>query len=465
MNCRWRHCPWKHAIRVGVDPLAPGPLQRIASPRVWAAVFVLFYLGLSGFGLGCLWPDSIGCGSSPAWAEEALVPRALQAKITHVQPWTGLVLWTTSEHVTTDAIQLEYSYLGYDASSPGAGEWDFSALEGLLAKVASRGHQAIIRPHYVYPGQPTKVPDWIKALPDYHERQANSEGKPTGFPDWSHPALVQFTKDYFTELFRRFDGDPRLAYVELGFGLWGEYHIYDGPFELGRTFPDFDTQRDILTHVAAQAQQTPWMISVDAVDDRVSPLDSVPGLLELPFGVFDDSFLCRQHAWENAVNWREMDLTRWQRAPTGGEFSYYTTHDQREALAAEGPHGTSFAQMGREFHITFMIANDQPRYVPLSRVREASLWCGSRFRVTALASNDRQTRLSVTNEGIAPAYFDVWVEVNGVRAEGTLRGLLPGEVREFEADSGGAEPRVRLTSNRLVPGQEIEFAADLPGRE
>jgi hypothetical protein len=44
-------------------------------------------------------------------ADEQFVSVPLQSRITHVQPMTGIVFWSTSQHTRTDAIQLEYSYM------------------------------------------------------------------------------------------------------------------------------------------------------------------------------------------------------------------------------------------------------------------------------------------------------------------------------------------------------------------
>ena len=115
-----------------------------------------------------------------------------------------------------------------------------------------------------------------------------------------------------------------MAFVETGFGLWAEYHIYDGPRKLGKTFPDKAFQAEFVRHLARVFRKTPWMISVDAADESRAPFAAERELVKLPFGVFDDSFLCRQHARENEPNWNFLGRDRWKRAPAGGEISYYT---------------------------------------------------------------------------------------------------------------------------------------------
>jgi hypothetical protein len=174
----------------------------------------------------------------PTHAAADLRPVPLQSSITQVQPMTGIVLWSTNSQRRSAPIQLEFAYLGYDQVVNAEGHYDWAQVETLLNDVASRGHQTILRWHDTYVGKPTRVPDHIKALSDYQETLALSEKKETGFPDWSHPELKRFILDFYTRFAERYDQDPRLAFVQTGFGLWAEYHIYDGPMELGKTFPD-----------------------------------------------------------------------------------------------------------------------------------------------------------------------------------------------------------------------------------
>ena len=183
-------------------------------------------------------------------ADERFTPVALTSKITHVQPMTGIVLWTTSEHNQTDAVQLEYSYMKYGDVVTGRDQYDWRMMDRLLDDVASRKHQAIVRFYFVYPGHETTVPAYIKGLADYHELPSKSEGKPTTFADWSHPELKRFTLAFYEKLAERYDHDPRLAFLETGFGLWAEYHIYDGPMELGKTFPDKPFQAEFARRLA-----------------------------------------------------------------------------------------------------------------------------------------------------------------------------------------------------------------------
>jgi hypothetical protein len=393
--------------------------------------------------------------------DDGLRPVPLQSKVTHVQPMTGIVFWTDSEHVRTDAIQLEYSYMKYGDIVARAGEYDWTPVERVLKEVSGRGHQAVLRFYDTYVGKKTSVPEYIKKLPDYRETTAPSEKKPTDFPDWSNAELRRFILEFYAKFAEKYDRDSRLAFLETGFGLWSEYHIYDGPMKLGKTFPDKEFQETFLKRLAELFRLTPWMISVDAAGDH-TPFGGRPELLELPFGTFDDSFLCKQHARENEPNWTFFGRERYRRAPAGGEFSYYSDQDQKQALAPGGPHGVPFETAARQFHLTFIIGSDQPQYQKMDRIRDAGMACGYRFKVTRFRSGGGRSKVEVTNSGTAPIYYDAFVAVKNVRAKGSLKGLGPAESRSFDVEAAGET--LSIECDRLVPGQRIEVDADLKGR-
>lgn len=392
----------------------------------------------------------------------------LQNTVSEVQPMTGIVLWTDSADNQSDAIQLEYAYVGYDTLVTGAGVYDWSFLDTLLTQVAGRGHQAIIRMYFVYPGDPTSVPQYIKALPAYNETLGQSEGQQTWFPDWAHAGLKNCVLDFYTAFAQRYDNDPRLAFLQVGFGLWAEYHIYDGPMVLGSTFPDKAFQAGFLSHLEVAFSSLKWSFSIDAADTDVSPFGITPALLNLGFGLFDDSFLHQTHYEYNADCFAFFGYqNRFALAPMGGELSYYTDHDQRTALDPTGPHGIPFEQLAAQYRISYMIGNDQPSYQPMSRIKSAGMATGYRFRITTFQRSASGYRGVIENAGIAPIYYDAFVSVNGIRAGQSLKGLLPGDSLTFKVstagsvDTAGPSPQVIIDCDRLVPGQVIQFEANL----
>jgi hypothetical protein len=393
-------------------------------------------------------------------------PIALRSTIAKVQPMTGLVLWTTNEKVAEAPIQLEYSYMTYAQVVQPDGSYQWDELDRLLEQVASRKHQLILRWHDTYVGKKTGIPLSVTSLSGYQTTAGKSEGKNTEFPDWSHPGLQQFAFDFFEKFAQRYDRDSRIAFLQVGFGLWAEYHIYDGPMILGKTFPSKDYQQTFAKHLHKHLKQTPWMISVDAADSDRTPFEDNAELLALRFGLFDDSFNHKKHAKENEPNWKVFGSDRWKSSPMGGEFSFFEPADQKKALDPNGPHGISFEQQAAKFHVSFMIADAQPRHQKPERLTAASQACGYQFKILTLETSGTETRLLFENKGIAPIYFDAYPSVHGLRSKTSLRGLLPGETRQFTVAKPiqGKEVgrnQIKIECDRLVPGQEIEYEASL----
>ena len=396
--------------------------------------------------------------TSFATAQDGWEEVTIEDSITHVQPMTGIVFWTTSGHAASDAIALEFSYMLFNDVVKDSGVYNWEAVDRKLEAVAGRGHQAIFRFRYTYPGRETSVPDYILKMDDYKETVGKSEGKETHFPDWSHPELQRFTLEFYTRFAERYGEDPRLAFIQVGFGLWGEYHIYSGPFVLGGTFPSKAFQESFFRHLDTTLVHIPWSISIDAADDTYSPFAENPGLLEIPFGLFDDSFMHKNHAGYNTRSWNFFDRERYRTSPAGGEFSYYTDYDQEHVLDyPDGPFGKPFEDFAGDFHITYMIGNDQPAYQTMERIRDASMATGYRFQVFSLRARSDSSVFGIRNFGVAPIYYDAYVAVAGIRSPVSLKLLSPGDTLYcgVAADARGAV--ITIESDKLVEGQEIQF--------
>jgi hypothetical protein len=87
--------------------------------------------------------------------------------------------------------------------------------------------------------------------------------------------------------------------------------------------------------------------------------------------------------------------------------------------------------------------------------------CGYKFKITDFKSNDTLSLVTVENTGVAPIYYDIYITVNGVRSTETLKYLQPGENRQYSVKSGGKNPELTIECDRLVPGQRIEYDANL----
>ena len=397
------------------------------------------------------------------YSDFARVP--LTSKIENVQPMTGLVLWTDSNNAERlkENIQLEFSYMLYNDVCKEKDVYDWTPMDNLLAEVAARGHQLVVRFRYTYVGKQCAVPDYIKAWPGYEEKEGYSEGRKTYFPDWRCEELQRFHIEFHKRFTERYDNDPRLAFVQTGFGLWAEYHIYDGPKQLGRTFPSKEFQIIFFNEMKDYFKNTTWSISIDAASGYYGPFVANPELLDLRFGNFDDSFMHEDHGDYNTDCWLFFGYDRFKKAPCGGEFSYYTDYDQQHCLDVEGMHGRIFEDEVAKFHMTYINANDQPRYQTPERIKEASMSMGYSYKIVDYRVKGDHAAVCIANMGVAPIYRDAYVSVGGVKGDYSLMNLMPGEYKWIDIQGAGVSDQAvpQIECDHLVPGQKIEYDADI----
>ena len=401
----------------------------------------------------------------PTPVEEAVrVP--FQSEITHVQPMTGIVLWNTSGSVKKDYVQLEYSYMLYNDVCKEKDVFDWTPMDKLLEQVAARGHQAVVRFRYTYPGYASAVPDYIKKMDGYEAIWAKADGRSredTEYPDWRCEELRRFHMEFHRRFAERYDKDPRLAFVETGFGHWAEYHVYDGKYIDGQTFPSKEFQAEFLPKMDEWFKETPWLISIDASDSKYAPFRKQKELLDLNFGNFDDSFMCEDWDGYNWSCWTFFGKERYKKAPAGGEFSYYSSYDQKHVLDKEGMYGRVFEDVVAKVHMTFIIGNDQPGKQKPERITEAAMSMGYRFEVRNFkVLEGKSAEVLIANVGVAPIYRDAFVEVEGVRGDLNLRTLMPGdEALVTIACEAKTSSRPAIACDHLVEGQEIQYQADI----
>jgi hypothetical protein len=383
---------------------------------------------------------------------------SLDNTITEVQPMTGIVFWDDSGNNSSEAISLEYSYMAFDKVIEDSASYNWDYVESKLDDIASRNHQAIFRFRYIYPGKETTIPQYILDRDDYTELIAKSEGKDTYFADWTCEELRRFTIEFYTKFAERYDNDPRLAFVQVGFGLWAEYHIYDGPNEIGKQFPSKEFQEEFFFHLDTSFKETPWNISIDAADDYYTPFEAKPELKNIKFGLFDDSFMHSSHSGYNTTCWNFFGRERYKTSPAGGEFSYYSDYDQEHVLDyPDGPYGKPYEYYANDFHITYMIGNDQPDYQTTARIKEASMASGYKFKIVSLKTTSDSSVFEILNYGVAPIYYDAYVAVDGIRSKESLKLLAPGETKTYSVSAGAENAEITIECDRLVDGQEIQF--------
>ena len=434
---------------------------------------------------------SVTGGATSSWT-----PVPLNKTIDKALPMTGLVFWTSNyKSGYDDATALEFGYCYPAAVVKGKKgdtiEYDWSSFDAMLDKAAARHHQEVVRIAYENPTDPawdgvvghTAVPEYIKkdsVRYNYHETTNTVYGNNVHYADWRSTELKWFTKQFITDFAKRYDNDPRVAFLEVGFGHWSEYHIYGTKVKPDTNFPSAAFQKEYAEHVDATLKSLPWIIGI-AAGDPSAPYKTDAELRSLNYGMLDDSFMHREHDISqgdgyNEKCWNALDYTQhWQTAANGGEISFYDyekygteyavpegqAYDHLYFLRPEGVHGRTWAQQAAKYHITFMLAGGavSGSYGTPAHFLQGALASGYKFRVTSFERTSSKARATVKNEGVAPIYRDAWVAVNGTRASRSLKGLLPGDSLTVTVPATG-ELDLAIECDHTV-GRPIQYLANL----
>ncbi len=183
-------------------------------------------------------------------------------------------------------------------------EWEDRAWNVPLAK----GKHIVFRVYADYPGRPSGVPGWLKAKGVKLTRYSDYGGGLS--PDYNDRRTISAMTSLIAALGRRYDRNPRVAFVEMGLlGFWGEWHT----FPRTELFASPAVQRTMLE--AAHA----------AFPDKVVMTRYPRGPAGQPWlGYFDDMF---PEDTEGPEGWKFLSGMRtsgrtsnWKVAAIGGEM-------------------------------------------------------------------------------------------------------------------------------------------------
>ncbi len=441
---------------------------------------------VAALGMATMTPAVAGGGSSPPWGEtspsarwRALEPGAEP----EVNPLKGFAPF--AGEYDTFPHSLEWSYFPLDAVMTGPDTFDWTVLETSLDEIAARGHQTAMRFYLDYPQRDPGIPQYL--LDGGLETRTYDDYGNAGLslsPDYDDPALREALAQFIEELGARYDGDPRIAYLQAGLvGFWGEWHTY--PYNGDGTpdwMPSAETQREIMVA---------FDDAFDATELEVrypTPLN-----VDLDLGYHDDSFAFSTK--RSSFGWYFMDLMdangtadRWRTSSIGGELR---PELQRCIFTPAGCPDTGngadndFAGSVEQTHATWLInhaafADGGLPEPDRSTAIDAARSLGYSFRVTealvprATAAGDASVGITVTNDGVAPFYAqwptdvalvdEAGAEAYRVTTDWRLADVPVGEERTFTAtlDLAGVAPGrysvVVAPVNPLAGGVPLRFA-------
>ena len=355
---------------------------------------------------------------------------------------------------------MEYFYVPLRDLMNGLDSFTFATgMEPQLQSISSRGHQAVMRVYLDYPTRPTGIPQYLldEGLKVHHYTFFGNSLQKTDSvsPDYDDPQLVRAMEAFIAAFGRRYDGDPRIGFIELGLiGFWGEWH----------TWPmDGNTQETAVLKSVPNPKEENWMPSVTtqeriikAYDDafnktrilmrypmlppngqQSSPGRREPyGSLKYNIGYHDDSFAYNTLFGEDWYFMGKMEwsgaLDKWKTEPIGGELrpeiqlSVWAKPPIRNdtedfTTTVDGTHVSWL--IAHEIFTVKSVTSDTPVY---KEALAGARHMGYEFYVSAvklseIAANSRlEVSLRVQNTGVAPFYYDWPVELGVLDSSGKL---------------------------------------------
>jgi len=390
----------------------------------------------------------------------------VQIRETHTYPKTDgpdknpLKGWNSGWWVDKEIASVGFQYIPWKDFEPVDDQFDFAAVEEIIARPGSRGRHLILRLYADWQGDDASsfAPAWL-----YSDlgvaRMFDSTGRYV--TDYNDSNFLAEAKEAIQALGERYDDDPRSYAFELGvIGYWGEWHTFsfNGDFTLSDETKSFilNAYSESFTHAKLMGRY-PWR----------EPLSGATNI-----GYHNDFFRLVEHSHE--FDQSILDQSKWLNGPIGGEMPpsiVQSEQDKRFQTSA----GLDVIRKG---HYSTMKPQDWP-------CEENSANCQGFMQMHKLMGYNyqieraefateisKQEELSIdirgTNIGVAPMYYPWEVQLALLQAD-TIAALskVETDLRDI-ADSSSFTWSATLDPTNLAADSYtlgiriIQPGADLP---
>ena len=370
---------------------------------------------------------------------------------------------------------MVFHYAPWKDLEPEEGRYAFDRWEQRSWSVPqATGKHVVLRVYIDYPSRPSGLPAWLRdkgvKLTPYTDHGGGLS------PDYDDPLMVAAMERLIGAMGRRYDGDPRVAFVELGLlGFWGEWHTWPQ----GKLYAGKETERRVINSYR-RAFPHKILLARYARDAAAS---------QSWLGFHDDMF---PEDTDNGRDWSFLAGLRksgrsdnWERAAIGGEME---PHRAKKWLGEGFEQSVGMVERG---HFTWvgpycpaLDASVSPEFRGRSEALVRRM--GYQFRlaeirhpVSVAAGGTLPVTIRGENQGVAPFYYPWPVELALIDEAGKLAGRWPlrCDVRAwlpgpFGVDAGvevhAPAGRYRLALGIIDPWTgrpSVAFANDLPRHE
>lgn len=364
-------------------------------------------------------------------------------------------------------------YQRWDKLNPGKGVYDWSELEDLLNVLQEHGLGYALRvfpysPSYIQSdGTPTSEYDWTPTW--VYEEGAKKvtavfedNGAHAQVPAWDDPVYLKYAKDFATALAAKYDGDPRLEYIDVRtFGEWGEWHVSHLD---GSDMPSLKIQKELLDHYASVFKKTLLALPSDGygeiytyalslgITKRDDGFIGIPGTADSLVRAYEAGLPTIAEnigSYEAMLSFDNKSYMRW--TPERWVHEITTAHLTYYVLEQESDCGYRIYKENKA------LADSMTHVIGYNfMVQQADLLTITGDKETANVLN-----ISVKNTGIAPCFFDVYIVAEFVNSDGEVLEQL-GETVKVEKKTFKDGDVRKFSFASVVPARRTNVAA-LPG--
>ena len=349
-----------------------------------------------------------------------------------------------------DLVTYGSGYQKWNKLNPAKGVYDWTELDKLLDALAEHNMGYALR---VLPYSPSFVKgndtpeedyDWTpKFVYESGAKKITATVQWNGYratvPVWDDPVYLQAAKDFGTALAKKYDGDPRIEYIDIrSFGEWGEWHA---SHLNGSEMPSEAVQIEMLDHYASVFKKTLLVLPSSGMGDvythalslgitkRDDGFISIPGRPDSLVRAYEANLPTiaeNQAGYATMLNnndiipggYLKWTPQRWVDAITTAHLTYYV-------LDQDSDEGYKFYKENKA------LADSMSKVIGYNfRVVNAELVSVANAAGNAVG-NAATSMLNITikNTGVAPCFFDVYLVAEFVDSTGTALAQLGETVR------------------------------------
>jgi len=358
-----------------------------------------------------------------------------------------------------DLVTYGSGYQKWNKLNPAKGVYDWTELDKLLDALAEHNMGYALR---VLPYSPSFVKgndtpeedyDWTpKFVYEMGAKKITATVQWNGYratvPVWDDPVYLQAAKDFGTALAQKYDGDPRIEYIDIrSFGEWGEWHA---SHLNGSEMPSEAVQIEMLDHYASVFKKTLLVLPSSGMGDvythalslgitkRDDGFISIPGRPDSLVRAYEANLPTiaeNQAGYATMLNnndiipggYLKWTPQRWVDAITTAHLTYYVLdQDSDDGYKFYKENKALADSMSKVIGYNFRVVNAE--LVSVANAAGNAVGNATKASVASTAATS-MLNITVKNTGVAPCFFDVYLVAEFVDSTGTALAQLGETVR------------------------------------